>query len=293
MNRRPTRNSSGTHRLVYIQDLDHIPAGDALWQEPSTFLSPLQQQLISALRQAIITRLTERQRVVIQLFFFEGLSQGEIARRLGVTQQVIHKRIHGDHRNGRMVGGALARLHKALSPLLEPSDRAVSEDADRPINTSRPMKNNRTDRLRHLLAQEAARLMYEEDIKQYYTAKRVAARRLLGAQGGRKMRYRPRDLPSNGEIQAALLDLSRLMDGDMHDHRLFAMRIVALETMQELLPFHPRLIGSVSTGHVHRGSDIDIHVFVDDIDQLFAHLRYKDLGYEKGTDQESRKILTS
>ena len=49
-------------------------------------------------------------------FFSEGLSQQALADRLGVTQQVIHKRIFGTRRNGKLVGGALGRLRKALSP---------------------------------------------------------------------------------------------------------------------------------------------------------------------------------
>ena len=63
--------------------------------------------------------------------------------------------------------------------------------------------------LRGAIAVEAARLMYEEGVKQYFTAKRLAAKRLLGRVGGRRLRYRPMDLPSNGEIRDALLSLGR------------------------------------------------------------------------------------
>ena len=127
--------------------------------------------------------------------------------------------------------------------------------------------------LRISIAREAARLMYEEDVKQYFTAKRMAARRLCGRVGGKQIRYRPADLPSNGEIREHLLDLAELAEGSRRGRRLFAMRITALEAMEALAPFDPRLIGSVSTGHVRRGSDIDLHVFTDDEDALFAHLR--------------------
>jgi hypothetical protein len=128
-------------------------------------------------------------------------------------------------------------------------------------------------RLRAAVAREAARIMYEEDVKQYFTAKRMAAKRLFGRQGGRKLRYRPADLPSNGEIRDALLLLAELTEGDTRLRRLFAMRVAALEAMEELLPFRPRLIGSVGSGHIRRGSDIDLHVFTDDPDRLTAHLR--------------------
>ncbi len=128
-------------------------------------------------------------------------------------------------------------------------------------------------RLRFAIATEAARLMYEEDVKQYFTAKRIAARRLCGRVGGKRLRYRPADLPSNGEIRQALLELAELAEGARRGLRLFAMRVTALESMKALSPFSPRLIGSVSTGHVRRGSDIDLHVFTDDDDALFSHLR--------------------
>ena len=41
------------------------------------------------------------------------------------------------------------------------------------------------------------------------------------------------------------------------------MRVEALRLMRKLARFRPRLIGSVWTGHVRAGSDIDIHIFSD------------------------------
>jgi hypothetical protein len=134
------------------------------------------------------------------------------------------------------------------------------------------MSAERTGGLRASLALEAARVMYQEGVKQYFTAKRIAAKRVLGRVGGRRLRFRPQELPSNGEIRDALLHLAELAEGDRRGRRLFAMRVVALEAMRELLPFEPRLIGSVSTGHVRRGSDIDLHVFTDDVGALEGHL---------------------
>ena len=126
--------------------------------------------------------------------------------------------------------------------------------------------------------------MYEEEVKQFFTAKRMAAKRILGSRNGRKVRYRPRDLPSNGEIQAALLELARSSEGELHEHRLFALRVTALVVMEQLLTFTPRLIGSVSTGHVRRGSDIDIHVFPDQMEELEQRLD------ALGWDRECRQV---
>jgi hypothetical protein len=134
--------------------------------------------------------------------------------------------------------------------------------------------------LRAAIAQLAAQIMYGEDVKQYFTAKRLAAKRLLGQVNAKTLRYRPRDLPSNGEIKQALLELVVEIEGDQRVRRLFAMRIVALEAMEALTPFLPRLIGSVATGHVRSGSDIDLHVFAWDSADVEAHVRGLGWAYE-------------
>jgi hypothetical protein len=134
--------------------------------------------------------------------------------------------------------------------------------------------------LRAAIAQLAAQIMYGEDVKQYFTAKRLAAKRLLGRLNAKAIRYRPQDLPSNGEIKQALLELVTEIEGDGRTRRLFAMRIVALEAMEALEPFAPRLIGSVATGHVREGSDVDLHVFAWDAADVEAHVRRLGWAYE-------------
>ncbi|WP_437336379.1 nucleotide-binding enzyme [Sorangium sp. So ce394] len=135
------------------------------------------------------------------------------------------------------------------------------------------MSAERSGGLRARIAAEAARLMYEEGVDQYFTAKRMAAKRILGQVEGRRARYRPADLPSNGEIREALLLFAERAEGSQRTRRLFALRIVALEAMRALAPFSPRLIGSVSTGHIRRGSDVDLHVFPADEEALERHAR--------------------
>lgn len=142
----------------------------------------------------------------------------------------------------------------------------------------------RDQQLRVTITQEAARLMYEEGVKEYYVAKRMASKRLLGQVGQHNLRFRPQDLPSNGEIRDALLIHADLIEGKERTDRLFAMRVVALQAMRSLLPFHPAIIGSVSTGHVRRGSDIDLHAFTEDPEILEDHL--DDLGW----DYESQEV---
>jgi hypothetical protein len=112
-------------------------------------------------------------------------------------------------------------------------------------------------KLRQAIALEAARLMYERVESEYYTAKRKAAKRLC------RRGVKPEDLPSNAEIREQIQVFARIHEGDKRTQHLKEMRLEALRLMRLLAAFRPRLIGSVMTGHVRKGSDIDIHVFAD------------------------------
>src|SRR6266699_223070 len=112
-------------------------------------------------------------------------------------------------------------------------------------------------RLRQAIALEASRLMYERVESEYYTAKRKAAKRVC------RQQVKPEDLPSNAEIREQIQLFARLHEGEKRTQHLREMRLEALRLMRLLRPFRPRLIGSVMTGHVRRGSDIDLHVFCD------------------------------
>ena len=124
-------------------------------------------------------------------------------------------------------------------------------------------------KLRRQIAWEAARLMYSRHESEYYTAKMKAARRIC--QGWVK----PADLPSNVEIRDQIEMLARLFEGSTRTDNLLAMRLAALAMMRRLAPFRPRLIGSVLTGHIRQGSDIDLHVFSDTAEAV-THLLDQD-----------------
>src|SRR5205823_6582346 len=75
--------------------------------------------------------------------------------------------------------------------------------------------------------------------------------------------FKPADLPSNAEIRDQIQTFARMHEGDKRTQHLRDMRLDALSLMRLLRQFRPRLIGSVMTGHVRKGSDIDVHVFCD------------------------------
>lgn len=129
-------------------------------------------------------------------------------------------------------------------------------------------------KLRRQIAWEAARLMYDRQESEYYRAKLKAARVLC--QGWAK----PADLPSNSEIRDQVQMMARLFEGDQRTHNLQQMRIAALQMMRTLAAFRPRLIGSVFTGHIRQGSDIDLHVFSDSVEAVTHVLDHEGLIYE-------------
>ena len=122
------------------------------------------------------------------------------------------------------------------------------------------------NRRRTLLTQEAARLMVEEGIKDYGTAKRKASRHLGGS--------RSRDLPSNREIQDEV-ELRMRMYRDTPESRaiLRNLRMAALDAMRFLERFRPRLVGSVLGGTATEHSDVNLHLFArtpEDV-EIFLH----------------------
>src|SRR5476649_1101404 len=99
-------------------------------------------------------------------------------------------------------------------------------------------------KLRHAIAFEAARLMYDRVESEYFTAKRKAAKRLC------RGTVKPADLPSNAEIRDLVQTFARTHEGESRIANLREMRLHALYLMRVLRRFKPRLIGSVMTGHV-------------------------------------------
>lgn len=116
-------------------------------------------------------------------------------------------------------------------------------------------------------------MMYERQESEYYRAKMKAAHRLC--QGWAK----PADLPSNAEIRDQIQMLARLFEGEDRNVNLQKMRLAALQLMRQLAPFRPRLIGSVLTGHIRQGSDIDLHVFSDTVEAVCHALDLEGLVY--------------
>lgn len=116
--------------------------------------------------------------------------------------------------------------------------------------------------------------MYRRQESEYYRAKMKAARQIC------KGWVKPADLPSNTEIRDEIQSFARLYEGEQRTANLREMRLEALRMMRVLSRFRPRLIGSVLTGHVRNGSDIDLHVFSDSIESVATALDNEGVVYD-------------
>jgi hypothetical protein len=128
-------------------------------------------------------------------------------------------------------------------------------------------------RERELIAQECARLMLDEGIRDYATAKRKAGQRLLI--DGRT------NLPSNAEIEAASLERRRLFADENELAELQELREVALKVMGRLKDFEPRLVGAVLKGTAGAGARATLHVFADTPEDLLFALMERGLRYRE------------
>lgn len=123
------------------------------------------------------------------------------------------------------------------------------------------------------LAWEAARLMAEQSIDDPYQALNKATARL----GHADKRY----LPEPEEIDAALLEYNRLFRPESQNIELGKHRTLALEAMEFLAEFDPRLTGAALDGTAGRHSSVTLHVFADAPEEVMrklldAHVPYRE-----------------
>lgn len=134
----------------------------------------------------------------------------------------------------------------------------------------------KTDKLRLLIAQEAAHIMYEEKIPEYRDAKRKAAKRF----GSVDPLSLGSHLPSNAEIHRELQLLIGMFEEKVLPERLMFLRILALRHMELFAPFLPYLVGSVLTGVVTHQSDIDLHLFAESPEEVEQFLAEREIPFE-------------
>jgi hypothetical protein len=145
----------------------------------------------------------------------------------------------------------------------------------------------RAENLRRAIAQEAARVMAEHGIRDFLFAKRKAAERFGVTDGGL--------LPRNVEIEEALAQYQRLFEGENHDQSLLAQRLAAVEVMEYLEVFQPRLVGPVLSGTATEHAHVQLHVFADRAESVAFKLMDNGVPFETGerrVKMNAERVLT-
>jgi len=109
--------------------------------------------------------------------------------------------------------------------------------------------------MRAEVAAEAARIIATEGQHNYRAAKKKAAERI-----GVSERLA---LPSNIEVKDELRRYQDFYGGSAHVNNLDQLRQTAVQAMQLLDEFNPRLVGAVLDGTANAHSRIALHVFSD------------------------------
>jgi hypothetical protein len=133
-------------------------------------------------------------------------------------------------------------------------------------------QKSKQQQMRARIAAVAARIMAEDGIEDFATAKRKAARQ-LGAGD-------TQSLPNNDEIEAELRIYQSLYQGDEQRDRVRYLRSQALAAMEELAQFNPYLTGPVLKGTAARYADIDLQVFADSGKELEIFLLNRNIPYQ-------------
>jgi hypothetical protein len=128
--------------------------------------------------------------------------------------------------------------------------------------------------LRAQIAAVAAR-MIAQDGADYGTAKRKAARQVLGDE-------QPAShlLPDNAQIELEVRQYQALFLGESQQARLLELRTIALQVMEALAEFRPYLTGSVLNGTAGEHDDIHLQLFAESAKDVEIFLLNRNVNIE-------------
>ena len=135
-----------------------------------------------------------------------------------------------------------------------------------------PQKKNASAHARRAIAARAARVMAEDGVSDFGSAKRKAAHQLgfLENQG----------LPSNDEVEAELRAYQALYQNGEQRERLTLLREAALELMREFAAHRPHLGGAVWKGTAGRDTGLQLDLFTDNAKLVEMKLLGENLLYQ-------------
>jgi hypothetical protein len=113
-------------------------------------------------------------------------------------------------------------------------------------------------RVREEIAVSAARMIAEDGVD-YATAKRKAARQVLGTESRAPGEW----LPDNEQVETEVREYQALFQAESQPRVLALLRRIALVLMEGLAIHNPYLAGAVFNGTASEHSDIHLQVFCD------------------------------
>jgi hypothetical protein len=128
--------------------------------------------------------------------------------------------------------------------------------------------------LRLAIAEAAARMLATNEARNFHAAKQKAAAR-LGVTDAR-------NLPSNEEVEAALLSYQRLFHGEEHALRVRKLREAAVRSMRFFERFSPRLVGAVLQGTATQSAEVHLHLFAEPAEEVELFLAEQRIPFEQG-----------
>jgi hypothetical protein len=130
------------------------------------------------------------------------------------------------------------------------------------------------------LASTAARLMAQDGLTDFTTAKKKAARQLgLGEHI---------ELPDDSEVEAELRLYQALYQHEEHPGLLRSLRETARDVMQILDCFRPYLTGSVLDGTAGEHAEIDLQIFADSAKEVEIFLLDQGIEFEHATPRNDK-----
>ena len=131
-----------------------------------------------------------------------------------------------------------------------------------------------TELLRAEIAAAAARMIAEDGVD-YGTAKRKAAKQILG-----NNKVSGDILPDNAMLEEEVRLYNELFFADTQPARLLHLRNLAVRIMVELAPFQPHLTGAVLNGTAGEHSDIHLQLFSESPKDVEIYLLNKQIAFE-------------
>lgn len=139
--------------------------------------------------------------------------------------------------------------------------------------TRGPRPERACARAREAVADEAARILQHQGVRDYPLARRKAGAR-LGITDDRL-------LPSNEEMEIALRARQNLFAAVSQPQALRLRREAAVAAMEFLRDFEPRLVGDVLEGSADAHSPVSLHVFHDDVLKLIDRLTVSGIEFQQ------------